>query len=51
MLTVAVVDQRVEVVDAFHPHVSAFAAIAAIWPSELDELLAPKRHTAGPAIA
>src|SRR5262245_10063141 len=51
MLTVAVLDQRVEVGDAFHPHVPALAAIPAIWPPELVDLLPPQRIGASPAIA
>ena len=39
MLLVAVVEQRVEIGHAFHDHVAAFAAVAAVGPAELDELL------------
>ena len=49
VLAVAVVDQRVEVGDALHPHVAALAAVAAVGAAELDELLAPERDAAGPA--
>ena len=40
MLLVAVIDQRIEVGDAFGPDVAALAAVTAIGPTELDELLA-----------
>ena len=48
MLLVAVVDQRVEPVDAFGPDVAAAAAVAAVRPAELDELLAPERDAPAP---
>ena len=51
MLLVAVVDQRIEAVDAFGDHVAAMAAVAAVRPAELDELLAPERDAAVPARA
>ena len=51
VLLIAVVDERVEPVDRLHDHVAAAAAIAAVRPSELDELLAPERHAAVPAVA
>jgi hypothetical protein len=51
MLVVAVVDQRVEPVDAFGPDIAAAPAVAAIRPAELDEFLAPERDGARPAIA
>ena len=51
VLAVAVVDQRVEVGDALHPHVAALAAVAAVGAAELDEFLAPERDAAGPACA
>ena len=50
VLLVAVVDQRVEAIDRDHHDVAAPATIAAIWPAELDELLAPERHAAVPAV-
>ena len=46
MLLVAIVDQRVEAVDAFGPDIAAAAAIAAVGAAELDELLAPERDGA-----
>ena len=51
VLLVAIVDQRVEAVDRFDDHVAAAAAVAAVRPAELDELLAPERHAAVPAVA
>ena len=51
VLLIAVVDERVEPVDRLHDHVAAAAAIAAVRPAELDELLAPERHAAVPAVA
>src|SRR5262249_1139088 len=51
MLLVAVVDECVEPVDRLHDHVAALAAVAAVRPAKLDELLAPERHPPVPAIA
>jgi hypothetical protein len=51
MLLVAIIDQRVEVVLRDEDDVAALAAIAAVGPAELDELLAPEAHRAGAAIA
>src|SRR5262249_15234220 len=51
VLLVAVVDQRVESVDAFEDHVAAAATIAAVRAAELDVLLAPERAGAGAAVA
>ena len=51
MLRVAEIDQRIEVLGRDEHDVAALAAIAAVRPAELDELLAPKRHHAVPAIA
>ena len=51
MLLVAIVDQRVQPVDRLHPDVAAAAAVAAVRPAELDELLAPERDRAGAAVA
>ena len=51
VLLVAVVDQCVEAVDGLDHDVAAAAAIAAVRPAELDELLAPERHAAVPARA
>ena len=43
MLLVAVVDERVEPLDAFRPDVAAAAAVAAVRPAELDELFTAER--------
>ena len=51
VLLVAVVDQGVEAVDRLRDHVAALAAVAAVRAAELDELLAPERHAAVPAVA
>ena len=50
MLLVAVVDQRVEVGNRLRDHVAALAAVAAIRPAELDELLAMEADRAGTAV-
>src|SRR5690606_7586676 len=49
VLLVAIVDQRVQPVDAFRPYIAAAAAIAAVGAAELDEFLAAKAHRAGAA--
>jgi hypothetical protein len=51
MLLVAVVDQRVEAIDAADDDIAATPAIAAVRATELDELLPQERHRAGSAIA
>ena len=51
MLLITKVDERVEPVDAFGDDIAAAPAVAAVGPAELDELLAPKRHAAGAAVA
>src|SRR5690606_28196976 len=51
VLLVAVVDQRVEVGDAFGPDVAALAAVAAVGAAELDELLAAKADRPGATVA
>ena len=51
MLLVAVVDERVEAVDALGKDIAAAAAIAAVRPAELDEFLAPEAASAGTAVA
>src|SRR5690349_14858499 len=51
VLLVAVVDQGVEVGDRLDDHVTAAAAIAAIGPAELDELLTAEGDDAGTAVA
>src|SRR5438552_2024268 len=50
MLLITVVDQRVQIVRRLEHDVAALAAIAAIRPAELDELLAAKAHGAAAAI-
>src|SRR5216684_5853443 len=50
MLSVAVVDQRVQIVGSEENDVAAPAALAAIGPAEFDEFLAAKAHRAAPAI-
>ena len=49
VLLVAIVDQRVEAVDAFGDDVAAVPAIAAVRTAEFDEFLAPERHRTGAA--
>ena len=51
MLLVAVVDERVEAVDAFDQDVAAAPAVAAVGAAELDEFLAPEGDRAGAAVA
>ena len=51
MLLVAVVDQRVEVGHRLDHDVAALAAVAAVRPAELDELLAMKADAPGTAVA
>ena len=51
MLLIAEVDQSVQPVDRLGPDRSALAAIAAIWPAELDKLFAPEADTATTAAA
>ncbi len=51
VLLIAIVDQRIEAVDAFGPHIAAAAAIAAIGAAEFDEFLAAEGDGAGAAIA
>jgi len=46
MLLVSVVDQRVEIVDRFRPHIAAAPAIAAIRAAIFDEFLAAERRAA-----
>ena len=51
VLLVAVVDQRIEAVDALRDHIPTLAAVTAVGAAELDELLAAERHAAIPAVA
>ena len=46
MLLIAEIDQCVEVCDAFHPHIAALAAIAAIRAAEFNKFLPPEGETA-----
>src|SRR5690349_13066671 len=46
VLLIAIVDERVETIDCLDDDVTAFSAVAAIRPAELDKLLAPKRDAA-----
>ena len=50
VLLVAVIDERVEALDAFGPNIAAAAAVAAVGPAELDELFPAKRDAAGAAV-
>ena len=50
MLLITVVDQRVQIVRRLEGDVAALAAIAAIRPAELDELLAAKAHGTAAAV-
>ena len=51
MLLVAVVDERVQPVDALRPDVAAAPAVAAVGAAELDELLAAEGERTVPAVA
>ena len=51
VLLIAEVDQGVEPGGAFDHDVAAPAAVAAVRAAELDELLAPERDAARPAVA
>src|SRR3984885_7789597 len=51
MLLKAVVDQRVEILDRLGPDIAAATAIPTIPSAEPDELFAPERHAAIPALA
>ena len=51
MLLVAVVDERVQPLDRLGDHVAALAAVAAVRPAELHELLAPEADAATAAAA
>ena len=46
VLLVAIVDQRVEAIDGFHPYVAAIAAVTAIGTAHFNEFFAPERHGA-----
>src|SRR5262245_35744863 len=51
MLLIAIVDQRVQAVDALNDHIATAAAVAAIRSAEFDEFLAAKRDATGAAAA
>ena len=51
VLLVAVIDQRVEAVDTFDPHIAAASAVPAVRAAELDEFFAPERDATCAAIA
>jgi hypothetical protein len=51
MLLIAVIDQRVEAVDAFNEYVSASAAIAPVGTTEFNEFFAAKGDAACAPIA
>ncbi len=51
VLLIAIVDQRVQSIDHFDDDIAAAAAIAAARSTELDVLLAAKRHAAVAAVA
>ena len=51
MLLVAVIDQRVQAIDASGDDVAAASAVAPVRAAELDEFLAAKRDGAGAAVA
>src|SRR5690606_1722712 len=51
VLTVSVIDQRVQAIDGFGPDIAAPAAVAAIGAAELDEFLPPEGDAPGSAIA
>ena len=49
VLGVTEIDQRIEARHRDHPHVAALAAVPAVRPAVLDELLAPEADRARPA--
>ena len=51
MLLVAIVDQRVQSIDADRHDIAAASAVAAVGPAEFDEFFAPERDGARAAIA
>jgi hypothetical protein len=51
MLFIAIVEERVEIGDAFHDHVAAPGAVTAVRTAELDELLAAETDGAFATIA
>ena len=51
VLLVAIIDKRVEAIDAFDDDIAAASAIAAVRPAELDELFTQEGDDATAAIA
>src|SRR5262249_48149315 len=51
VLLVAVVDQRVEIVDAENDDIAPVTAVAAVGSAELDELLGPEADASVAAVA
>src|SRR5215469_11845775 len=51
MLLVAIIDERIEAVDAFGHHIATASAIAAIGPAKLDKFLPAKGDAAVAAVA
>src|SRR5262249_1983059 len=51
VLVIAIVDQRVQSVDGFDPHIAAPATVATVGSTELDELLAPEADGAFAAVS
>ncbi len=51
VLLIAVVDERIEVLDADDDDVATLAAVTAVRAAELDELLAPEAHAPVAAVA
>ncbi len=51
MLLVAIIDERIQPVDADRHDIAATAAVAAVGTAEFDEFLAPERQRAGAPIA
>ncbi len=49
MLLIAIIDQRVEAIDAVRDHIAAAAAVAAVGAAELDVFLAPERQRSSAA--
>src|SRR5690606_33473349 len=51
VLLVTIVDQRVQAIDGFHPHVTTTSAIAAVRAAELEKLLTPEGNRTGSTVA
>src|SRR5438046_4896313 len=50
MLLVAIIDQRVETIHRGYDHIAAVAAVAAVWPAELDAICSAAGLAAVPAV-